>query len=102
MLVRTTETGLEITPATDRERFRLQRMLMQVARPRPNEPAELPSMDRLETAVIGQWTLQDIEKAAILDTLEFFDGNKRQTSEALGVSLKTIYNKLNEYSGRYL
>ncbi len=37
------------------------------------------------------------EKRLILATLEHFDGNKQETADALGVSLKTLYNRLNAY-----
>ncbi len=32
-------------------------------------------------------------------TLDLYRGDKRRTAKALGVSLKTIYNRLNKYSG---
>lgn len=42
-------------------------------------------------------TLEEIEKAAILQTLESNDGNKTDTAKELGVSVKTLYNKLEKY-----
>lgn len=42
-------------------------------------------------------TLKDVEKSAILASLKFFRGNKTQAANALGVSVKTIHNKLKEY-----
>ena len=42
--------------------------------------------------------LRDVEKSLIEATLEHFAGNKRHTADALGCSLKTLYNKLNTYS----
>jgi two-component system, NtrC family, response regulator AtoC len=39
----------------------------------------------------------EVEKALIVATLEHFDRDKRRTAEALGISLKTLYNRLNEY-----
>lgn len=45
-------------------------------------------------------SLADIEKEAICVTLKFYGDNKRMTAEVLGISLKTLYNKLNEYSGK--
>ncbi len=41
-------------------------------------------------------TLRQIEMQAIHDALNRHDGNKSQTAEELGVSLKTLYNKLNQ------
>jgi DNA-binding NtrC family response regulator len=41
--------------------------------------------------------LADAQREIILATLKHFGGNKRLTAEALGVSLKTLYNRLKEY-----
>jgi DNA-binding NtrC family response regulator len=43
-------------------------------------------------------SLADIERHFILATLERFGGDKRKAAEVLGISLKTIYNRLNNYS----
>lgn len=42
-------------------------------------------------------TLREIEMEVILQTLEKFDGDKPKTAEELGIALKTLYNKLNQY-----
>src|SRR5690606_27698348 len=42
-------------------------------------------------------SLSAIEKVVITQTLEFFEGNKTRTAAVLGISLKTLYNRLNEY-----
>ena len=39
----------------------------------------------------------EVEKALIVATLEHFYHDKKRTAEALGISLKTLYNRLNEY-----
>jgi DNA-binding NtrC family response regulator len=41
--------------------------------------------------------LADAQREIILATLKHFGGNKRLTAEALGISLKTLYNRLKEY-----
>jgi DNA-binding NtrC family response regulator len=41
--------------------------------------------------------LADAQREIILATLKHFSGNKRLTAEALGISLKTLYNRLKEY-----
>lgn len=42
-------------------------------------------------------TLSDVEKKHILDTLELMGGNRTKTAEKLGISIRTLRNKLNEY-----
>jgi two-component system, NtrC family, response regulator AtoC len=42
--------------------------------------------------------LADVERTLIFATLEHFSGHKERTAAALGVSLKTLYNRLKEYS----
>ena len=46
--------------------------------------------------------LDDTEREIILHTLEHFDGHKLKSAQALGISLKTLYNKLHEYEARGL
>ena len=40
----------------------------------------------------------EVEKKLLLATLEHTDGNKRQAARILGISLKTLYNRLHAYS----
>jgi DNA-binding NtrC family response regulator len=51
----------------------------------------------LEEMVPAGVTLEKIEKAAIINTLEENEGNKKETAEDLGISIKTLYNKLEKY-----
>lgn len=41
--------------------------------------------------------LAELEKRYILKALGHFDGNKTQAAHALGITIKTLYNKLHEY-----
>ena len=67
------------------------------------DPAELnasqrkaqPSARRLQFDI--GIPLAEIERQTIFATLEHFRGNKRRCAEVLGVSLKTLYNRLSEY-----
>jgi len=63
------------------------------------EFAELTGGER-----VGDWLrlavgtrLAEIERQVIFATLERADGNKRRCAETLGISLKTLYNRLAEY-----
>lgn len=42
-------------------------------------------------------TLYEVEKETILSTLSKFNGHKVDAASALGITLKTLYNKLHEY-----
>ena len=44
--------------------------------------------------------LDEIEREVIFATLAHCQGRKKQTAELLGVSVKTLYNRLNEYGSR--
>ncbi len=45
-------------------------------------------------------SLKEIELETIMATLEKFDGNKTAAADELGISIKTLYNKLNKESLR--
>lgn len=51
------------------------------------------------TAIPTNVPLDEIEKIAILSTLEANAGNKTETAEHLGISVKTLYNKIEKYGG---
>jgi DNA-binding NtrC family response regulator len=42
--------------------------------------------------------ISDAERALILATLEMLGDDKKKTAEVLGLSLKTLYNRLNVYA----
>jgi DNA-binding NtrC family response regulator len=41
--------------------------------------------------------LDEVERLQILDTIREFKGNKSQAAKRLGITLKTLYNKLHKY-----
>jgi len=58
-------------------------------------PAEDTDIIRLR---IGT-TVEEAEKGLIIRTLEHTRNNKTRAAEILGISLKTLHNKLKEYGG---
>jgi DNA-binding NtrC family response regulator len=59
------------------------------------EPARSAAGNTLEVAV--GTPLAAVERQVILATLEHYGHQKERTAAALGVSLKTLYNRLKEY-----
>ncbi|MGH7818864.1 MAG: helix-turn-helix domain-containing protein, partial [Candidatus Binatia bacterium] len=45
-------------------------------------------------------SLADADRQLILATLEKYGGNKKKTAEVLGISLKTLYNRLRAYESQ--
>ncbi|MCM0605207.1 MAG: sigma-54-dependent Fis family transcriptional regulator [Xanthomonadaceae bacterium] len=44
-----------------------------------------------------QMKLDDVERSHILRSLDFHQGNKTKTAHSLGITIKTLYNKLQRY-----
>jgi DNA-binding NtrC family response regulator len=42
-------------------------------------------------------SIRDVERELIMRTLEHLNGDKRAAAETLGISLNTLYNRLNAY-----
>lgn len=57
-----------------------------------------PAGDRERLNIRVGSRIYDMERSLIEATLNYFKGNKRRAADALGCSLKTLYNKLNGYS----
>lgn len=53
--------------------------------------------DSIPTLSAGDASLEDLEREHILLTLARNDGNRRDTAEALGISLRTLYYRLSQY-----
>lgn len=65
----------------------------------PITPEDLPRAFASRGArvpTLGPMSLRDLEMHAIFQALERHDGNKAHAAEELGVSLKTLYNKVNQ------
>jgi len=59
--------------------------------------AERNSADSAALSVKGDVTLEEIEKAAILSTLQAAGGNKSEAARRLGITRKTLHKKLKAY-----
>ncbi|MEX1311146.1 MAG: helix-turn-helix domain-containing protein, partial [Candidatus Sulfomarinibacteraceae bacterium] len=55
---------------------------------------------RIELQARVGTSLDDVIRSHTLATLEHFNGNKKRTAEALGISLKTLYNRLKSYDSK--
>lgn len=53
---------------------------------------------QINTTDIPVLPLRESERLIIQNALIIFSGNKVKTAQALGISLKTLYNKLNRYN----
>jgi DNA-binding NtrC family response regulator len=56
----------------------------------PGQPADA------FTVRVGS-TIAEVERCLIMATLRQCDNNKPRTADMLGISLKTLYNRLNQY-----
>jgi transcriptional regulator with PAS, ATPase and Fis domain len=52
---------------------------------------------KTDTELYTEMTLSDLEKRHIVRTLDHLGGNKTKTAKALGITVKTLYNKLHSY-----
>jgi len=65
----------------------------------PTQDTPLPVLTGAPTLTIRVGTpLADIERQVTLATLEYLGRHKEKTAATLGVSLKTLYNRLKEYA----
>ena len=46
---------------------------------------------------IGEMSLDDLEREAIIRTLNYFNNNRRKAAKSLGMSERTLYRKIDDY-----
>jgi two-component system response regulator FlrC len=60
-----------------------------------------PGADRSHGDEEKNWipgtTLDDIERKVIIDALQYHNGNRTHTAKALGISIRTLRNKISDY-----
>jgi DNA-binding NtrC family response regulator len=60
--------------------------------------ADLHLMDHQVEPPMTSMAIQDMERQHIEKVLKAFNGNRKKTAEALGISEKGLYLKIKEYS----
>ena len=66
----------------------------------PREPGAVPSAGGAPSLTIPLGTpLAEVDRQITLATLEHLGRHKEKTAATLGISLKTLYNRLKEYAG---
>jgi DNA-binding NtrC family response regulator len=68
---------------------------LEITRPGPSAGPRVGS-DGCVRVPLGS-TVADAEREMILATIDHCGGNKRKAADVLGISVKTVYNKLAEY-----
>jgi len=54
--------------------------------------------ERVTRALVGH-TVAEVERNLILETLKHCRGNRTHAANILGISIRTLRNRLNEYAG---
>jgi two-component system response regulator FlrC len=87
--IRELENRIERAVLICREMF-IQEKDLNLIRPREQQPSD-------RDPLIQAGSLKEMEQRAIYHTLDRTDGNRTHAAEILGISVRTLRNKLNEY-----
>jgi Nif-specific regulatory protein len=63
----------------------------------PELKSEVIEEVKVEAPKFTEMALFDLEKKHIIDTLDHLNGNKTRAAKSLGITVKTLYNKLHSY-----
>ncbi len=69
---------------------------LEAAAASPSSAGPEQTIQTLRRILVGR-TIADVERHLILDTLDFCLGNRTHAARILGISIRTLRNKLNEY-----
>ena len=59
--------------------------------------ARVENLEQFSALAVGK-TVAEVERAHILETLRHAQGNRTHAAGLLGISIRTLRNKLNEYA----
>ena len=59
---------------------------------------QVPATSVAFTMPVAPMTLREVEREVVLGVLDRHGGDKPQTAAELGIALKTLYNKINQYN----
>ena len=69
---------------------------LEAATASPSPAGQEQTIATLRRILVGR-TIADVERHLILDTLDSCLGNRTHAARILGISIRTLRNKLNEY-----
>ena len=97
--IRELENVLERAVAfSESNQIQVEDLRFDAAEPEPASNSKAVSRQSADVFTLAGNTLQEIERQAIIETLEACDGNKAKSARMLGISEKSIYNKMRRLS----
>ena len=65
--------------------------------PRDSMKVDADEQKLVRDDVIGDMSLEELEREAIVRTLNYFNNNRRKAAKSLGMSERTLYRKIHDY-----
>jgi two-component system, response regulator FlrC len=65
----------------------------------PLSPAASPRLTTIVPCLVGH-TVEEVERELILNSLAHYSGNRTWAANVLGISVRTLRNKINEYAAQ--
>ena len=65
--------------------------------PRDNMKVDVDGQKLVRDDAIGDMSLEELEREAIVRTLNYFNNNRRKAAKSLGMSERTLYRKIHDY-----